>query len=778
MTAVARPADVGRPLAPGGARRTAAAAAGVQERPWLRLCAFAALGGYGLERWGTLLHPAPGWRLAGLLALAVALAGGVPALARRDRVVAALVGLLMLLVAFPIAGLRWRWFIHLRVRVGAEAIGTGLTRLPDTLVPYLGHSPDVRLVIVLGAAVLVLDAAAVLAFTGWAGAPLGDGRRAAAALPLTALAVVPSTLVRPQWPYVQGLLLFVLLAAFLWGERVRRQSAASAVLAVTIAGVAAAIAAPHLDERRPWINYRAWAGSIAHRRVDVFDWNQTYGPLRWPHAGHEVLTVRAHSADYWKAENLDTFNGYAWVASPPGDEVSRATPLPAPERSALARWTQTLQVTIRGMTTDNVIAAGTAGLPLGLPGGVGAGSDPGTWVTGASLGPGTSYLVSTYSPHPSHHQLATAGRRYPGGSALAPYLTLTIPVDGLPAGASPQVQFPLFGAGGQGGRAISHVPGPEPTATDLVRNSPYAGAYALARRLAAGSATPFGLLTGVERYLAGDFTYDQNPPVARYPLESFLFGSREGYCQQFSGAMAMLLRMGGVPARVATGFTSGTYDRSAQQWVVTDRDAHAWVEAWFPKYGWVRFDPTPVTAPARGGSTSASITKGVRALPGSVAAAPRRDAGGPSSSPAATHHPQGGGVSAWAVVIGVVAGGAVAGLLALLMRLPGRPEDLVEELERALARTRRPLAEHITLAVLEHRLHASPGAEAYVRTLRMARYGGRADVPTAAQRRALRRELARGLGLPGRVRAWWALPPRLRRPGQPSSTRAAGAAQS
>ena len=120
----------------------------------------------------------------------------------------------------------------------------------------------------------------------------------------------------------------------------------------------------------------------------------------------------------------------------------------------------------------------------------------------------------------------------------------------------------------------------------------------------------------MERYLADGFTYNENPALTRYPLETFLFASRVGYCQQFSGAMALLLRMGGVPARVAAGFTSGTYDRSSHQWVVTDRDAHAWVEAWFPKYGWVRFDPTPVSAPARGGSTAAPITKPVGVLPG------------------------------------------------------------------------------------------------------------------------------------------------------------------
>ena len=93
-------------------------------------------------------------------------------------------------------------------------------------------------------------------------------------------------------------------------------------------------------------------------------------------------------------------------------------------------------------------------------------------------------------------------------------------------------------------------------------------------------------------------------PRTSIPLASFLFTDKQGYCQQFSGAMAMLLRMGGIPARVAAGFTSGTYDRRSGRWMVADIDAHAWVEAWFPSYGWVRFDPTPATAPARGGWAS------------------------------------------------------------------------------------------------------------------------------------------------------------------------------
>ena len=65
--------------------------------------------------------------------------------------------------------------------------------------------------------------------------------------------------------------------------------------------------------------------------------------------------------------------------------------------------------------------------------------------------------------------------------------------------------------------------------------------------------------------------------------------------------MALMLRMLGIPSRVAVGFTSGKWD--GKQWVVSDVNAHAWVEAWFDGYGWLPFDPTPGR-----GSFSASYT--------------------------------------------------------------------------------------------------------------------------------------------------------------------------
>ena len=60
-----------------------------------------------------------------------------------------------------------------------------------------------------------------------------------------------------------------------------------------------------------------------------------------------------------------------------------------------------------------------------------------------------------------------------------------------------------------------------------------------------------------------------------------------------------MLRYLGVPARVAVGFSSGTYDAKRGVWSVTDHDAHAWVEAWFRGYGWLPVRPDAGGRPAR-----------------------------------------------------------------------------------------------------------------------------------------------------------------------------------
>ena len=83
-----------------------------------------------------------------------------------------------------------------------------------------------------------------------------------------------------------------------------------------------------------------------------------------------------------------------------------------------------------------------------------------------------------------------------------------------------------------------------------------------------------------------------------YPLNAFLFRDKFGYCQQFSGAMALMLRMAGIPARVAAGFAPGSLNRDTGEYRVRDLDAHSWVEVYFNGIGWVTFDPTPAASPA------------------------------------------------------------------------------------------------------------------------------------------------------------------------------------
>src|SRR5205085_11839539 len=103
-------------------------------------------------------------------------------------------------------------------------------------------------------------------------------------------------------------------------------------------------------------------------------------------------------------------------------------------------------------------------------------------------------------------------------------------------------------------------------------------------------------------------------------------------------------------------------------------------------------------------------------------------------------------------------------------------EALLAELERAFARSGRPLEPRVTLSELEHRLHGTAGAEAYVQALIRARFGPGGPAPGGAERRAVRAHLRAGLGATGALRALWALPPRVRlrlpgrRPGDGAST--------
>ena len=749
------------PALPAAARsgaRSADRAKGASDRPLVGLTAFAALGLYGVLRWGTLLSPAASGRLLGLLALAVALAGAGGALARRSRAAAALAGVACILAAFALAGVPLAWLWHMRIAVAADAIGQGLSALPGVTVPYTGINQWVRIVNVLGAAVLLLDAALVLAFTP---RTLGDLRRAGAALPLVALAVVPSTLARPALPYVQGLLLFVLLAAFIWGERLGSRQLRSACLICSVAAAGALIASPGLDAHKPWLNYQALTSSLLPAHAEAFNWNQTFGPLRWPQTGREILDVQAKQPEYWKAENLDVFDGYGWTPAQDGAGSEPVqTGLDPTQLKQIASWSQTIKVTIRALTTTNLIAAGQATNPQHVGGPVIQGASLGTYTTAGALGPGDSYTVTVYDPDPSRAELQRAGTAYAG---LDSDLTVELPGSFAARGGAtprPTITFPPFHAHESVDGASANV-----AALTLLQASPYERAYVLAQVLARRARTPYDYVASVMRYLSASngFSYSQDPPVSPYPLETFLFGDKLGYCQQFSGAMALLLRMGGIPARVAAGFATGSYDSATHQYVVSDIDAHDWVEAFFPPYGWARFDPTPASAPARDGHSAPASPAGDAASSNRVPLT-RKPTGGPGATPNSSAPRTGGASDPVLIVAAIVVVLTLLAVPALFARRRAErgPEQLLAELERALGRCGRPIADGVTLAALERRFHASPDAAAYVRALRLARYAERAELPTAAQRQALRAQLCAGLGLMGALRALWALPPQWR----------------
>jgi hypothetical protein len=117
----------------------------------------------------------------------------------------------------------------------------------------------------------------------------------------------------------------------------------------------------------------------------------------------------------------------------------------------------------------------------------------------------------------------------------------------------------------------------------------------LARQLAQGQRTPYDIATAMERYLRTTYGYAtvvNNPPTNRDVADYFLFDAKAGYCEYFATAMTVLLRADGIPARVVTGYLPGARQPDGH-FLSRESQAHAWVEVYFPQYGWITFDPTP-----------------------------------------------------------------------------------------------------------------------------------------------------------------------------------------
>jgi transglutaminase-like putative cysteine protease len=128
---------------------------------------------------------------------------------------------------------------------------------------------------------------------------------------------------------------------------------------------------------------------------------------------------------------------------------------------------------------------------------------------------------------------------------------------------------------------------------------------ALAREITARASNNREKAVAIDQYLSSRYSYTLALPGTAHkdPLAYFLFERKQGHCEYFASAMAVLLRAAGVPSRVVTGYRGGEYNSVSDSYMLRASNAHAWVEAWLEDSGWTTFDPTPASnaAPAATG---------------------------------------------------------------------------------------------------------------------------------------------------------------------------------
>ncbi len=740
--------------APGPIGRRAQVAAWHAHAPLLAFATLALLAGL---RFAALLAHPPLLRVVGIVAAAAVAAEmlsrtrslprrrGLATIAR--LVILAFGAYLALRAAGVPARLLWPWrWAHL-----ARELGRGSGAL-DGLWPYAGTVRYARLAVLLALPMTILPGAA-LAF--WPARRRARERRLLALALLLALYVTGAANESQIGWQVQGTLLLVLLGLLLWawGPGYLPDARASACLLVLC--ILALVGAGLLNPGRALLDYRDWNPFGTAFPATSFGWNQVYGPLPWSKSTETMVSVSSPGVHLWRATTLDQFDGVRFRRSATAPSGSGEDAGSARER----RWVTQATFTVRGLhsaqllSPGRVISASIVGADAPRLSAIAADGTIG--VAGAAPQSGDRYTVRAYAPSPSASEMREA-----------PAV--------IPAGYTPYTEFDLPAAAGRAARPVSAA---KRTDVALIEASPYGRVYALARRLAAGAPSTYDVVADVEAFLRRGFVYNEDPPRSAYPLVSFLLSEHAGYCQQFSGAMTLLLRMDGVPARVAAGFVGAARNRSSGLEEVSASDAHAWVEVYFAGIGWVPFDPTP--AAPRAGSAEALLA--AQTAEKHVEARTFRNRGVQARRRAQTHIAAtagaagaalGGGAGLIAAGVAtalalLLAGGCWAGTRRIERALGGDADGAVRELSRALSRLGLAIAAGSTLAELERRLERShgPAAGRYAGLLRARRYSPSADprLPSARDRRLLRRALCAHRGPLARLRALRALPPGLTR---------------
>ena len=430
--------------------------------------------------------------------------------------------------------------------------------------------------------------AAIFGFVLALGLAAAARRAVLASVVLVAGAGWPATLVGPGGALARGVAVLLGVLVLLGGlsdrrvPRVAIAAAAAFALVGLLVSSSAAVAKPELVAWQRWDFYNAPAKPVSVSYI----WNGQYEGISWAPKPTTVLQVQAPATGlYWRAALLDDFDADRWLQGPP-----RAGDTLEPPASRIRKDLVRQEVTIRALADTRLVggtipvafSAGDA--PLVRP-------EPGLAYLPSGLTRGFRYTVWSYAPRPTPAQLAASPPSYPAALVKA----------GAFLDVWRGVTMPAFGTADRIAR-VNEVLTAHP---EISRYFPIENA---ALAVAGKARTPYAAAVDLESWFrtTGGFRYDDRPPVyAAAPLVGFVVEVRKGYCQYFAGAMALMLRYLGVPARVAVGFSSGTYDAKSGTWTVTDHDAHAWVEAWFRGYGWLPFDPTPSSGRPEQGELSA-----------------------------------------------------------------------------------------------------------------------------------------------------------------------------
>lgn len=346
-------------------------------------------------------------------------------------------------------------------------------------------------------------------------------------------------------------------------------TAAVVLFALALSSSPAVAKSAFLDWQR-WDFYNRPQKPVSVR----FVWDANYEGVRFPKKRTTVLTIDGpRAALYWRATVLDRFVGDRWIENLRVESREE-------RRLVVPRAADTIANTIRqdvtvGALDDDHLIGGTIPVAYNI-------SEPARYAgQGVVVLPGRlhrkqRYTVWSYAPSPAPAELVRVPASYPAA--------LTAP--GRELEVAPGIDAAPFGVSGREAALRRRLTG---------RLEPYRQLLERARAVAGRTSSPYAAAIALETWLrsAGGFTYSEQPGLSPGvpPLVGFVTDTKTGYCQHFAGSMAFMLRLLGVPARVAAGFVSGK--NSGTHWTVTDHDAHTWVEAWFRGYGWLPFDPTP-----------------------------------------------------------------------------------------------------------------------------------------------------------------------------------------